>query len=186
MHPLFCCAAWGSGFAALVAGSALPGCPPASGRPIAVCPLAHSSHQLELHGEVAICGRCGCYAGFGNGLRHLRGPCKDRPARRMAEHFRQLGRGRHPHGRPLQELEIDTLLELDCLTVWWGPFRNAGGARGVICVASVGVVSHTFGHIGTSLGCTLIRSSRCGPVWGGLFGFFWGSVRSCPLARCLP
>ena len=93
------------------------GTPLARGRPIAVCPLAHASHQLELHGEVAICGRCGSFAGYGNGIRRLRDPCPNTPTRRMKENFRQLGKGKHPKdGRPLRELEIDTLLELDCLT----------------------------------------------------------------------
>ena len=93
------------------------GAPPAGGRPVAVCPLAHPTHQLHLHGEVAICGRCGCYACFGNGIRKLRHPCTGRPARRMAENMRNLAKGKHPHGGPLRELGMDTLLELDCLVV---------------------------------------------------------------------
>ena len=93
-----------------------PGTPLARGRPIAVCPLADSSHHLELHGEIVICRRCGCYAGYGSGIRKLRNPCTGRPARRMAENYRQLWRGRHPHGQPLRELGVETLLQLDCLT----------------------------------------------------------------------
>ena len=96
---------------------ACPGVPPADGRPIAVCPLAHHSHHLQLHGDVAICGRCGCYAGYGNGIRRLRDPCTGRPARRMAENMRNLHNGRHPHGGPLRDLGLSTLLELDCLVV---------------------------------------------------------------------
>ena len=94
-----------------------PGVAPAGGRAIAACPLAHSSHVLELHGDVAICRRCGCYAGFGNGIRKLRFPCTGRRAARYAENFRNLGRGRHPHGGPLGDLGLATLFELDCLVV---------------------------------------------------------------------
>ena len=94
-----------------------PGVVPAGGRAIAACPLAHPTHILELHGDVAICRRCGCYAGLGNGIRKLRFPCTGRPSARYRDNFRNLGRGRHPHGGPLHDLGLSTLLELDYLVV---------------------------------------------------------------------
>ena len=87
-------------------------------RPIAACPNAHHSHNLDLVGEVVICRRCGCYAGFGGGIRDLRRPCGIKPSARAKENFRQIDLGKHPKdGRPMGQASVETLLGLDCLAV---------------------------------------------------------------------